>query len=49
VPNWGSNSFRIAWWDRFGRPDKPVREGVNFDTWWVDAAKAAANDAARRR
>jgi microcin C transport system substrate-binding protein len=48
VPNWGSNTFRVAWWNRFGRPDKPIREGVNFDTWWVDPAKAAATDAARR-
>ena len=39
--------FHIAYWDRFGHPDKPIREGFNFDTWWVDAAKAAATDAAR--
>ena len=47
VPNWESPSFRIAWWDRFGHPDKPIREGFNFDTWWVDPAKAPATDAAR--
>jgi hypothetical protein len=39
----------VARWNRFGFPDKPIREGVNFDTWWVDAAKAAATDAARRQ
>jgi microcin C transport system substrate-binding protein len=49
VPNWDSRTFRIAWWDRFGHPDKPLREGFNFDTWWVDPAKAAATDAARNR
>jgi microcin C transport system substrate-binding protein len=49
VPNWENLSFNVAWWDRFGRPDQPIREGVNFDTWWVDPAKAAATDAARRR
>jgi microcin C transport system substrate-binding protein len=47
VPNWESPNFRIAWWDRFGHPDKPIREGFNFDTWWVDTAKAPATDAAR--
>ena len=47
VPNWDSSIFHIAYWDRFGYPDKPIREGFNFDTWWVDAAKAAATDAAR--
>ena len=48
VPNWHSAEFRVAHWDRFGDPGKPVREGVNFDTWWVDPAKAAKNDEARR-
>ena len=47
VPHWHSSIFRVAYWDRFGCPDKPVREGFNFDTWWVDPAKAAATDAAR--
>ncbi len=41
VPNWDSRTFRLAWWDKFGHPDKPTREGFNFDTWWVDPAKAA--------
>jgi microcin C transport system substrate-binding protein len=49
VPNWDSRTFNIAYWDRFGNPDKPIREGFNFDTWWVDAAKAAANEAARQQ
>ena len=49
VPNWGSREYKVAVWDRFGKPERPIREGVNFDLWWVDAAKAAATDAARRR
>ena len=49
IPNWGSQEFHVAWWDRFGRPDKPIRDGFSFDTWWVDPAKAAATDAARGR
>ncbi|MEJ0020068.1 MAG: hypothetical protein WDN25_26680 [Acetobacteraceae bacterium] len=48
VPNWHSSTFHIAYWDRFGYPDKPIREGFNFDTWWVDAAKSAAIEAAKR-
>lgn len=47
VPNWDSLSFHVAYWNRFGFPDKPIREGFNFDTWWVDPAKAAATDAAK--
>jgi microcin C transport system substrate-binding protein len=47
VPQWHLQSVRIAYWDKFGRPDKPVRTGVVFDSWWVDPVRAAALDAAR--
>ena len=47
VPNWHSSEFHVAWWNRFGQPDKPIREGFNFDTWWIDADLAKATDAAR--
>lgn len=49
VPNWDNRVFHIAYWDRFGHPDTPIREGFNFDTWWVDEAKAATTDAAKRQ
>ena len=49
VPNWDSRTFHIAYWDRFGHPDKPLREGFNFDTWWVDAAKVKALDTAKQQ
>jgi microcin C transport system substrate-binding protein len=48
VPNWHSQDFHIAFWDRFGDPDIPIREGINFDSWWIDQEKAARNDEARR-
>ncbi|MFL5252039.1 MAG: extracellular solute-binding protein [Rhodopila sp.] len=47
VPHWYLQSVRAAYWDRFGFPDKPVRTGIAFDSWWLDPTKAAANDAAR--
>lgn len=47
VPQWHLQSVRVAYWDRFGRPGKPVRTGLAFDSWWLDPVKAAANDAAR--
>lgn len=49
VPNWDSRTFHVAYWDRFGHPDKPIREGFNFDTWWVDPARSKALDAAKRQ
>ncbi|MBV8589661.1 MAG: ABC transporter substrate-binding protein [Acetobacteraceae bacterium] len=47
VPNWDSRSFHIAYWQHFAHPDKPIREGFNFDTWWYDASRTAATEAAR--
>jgi microcin C transport system substrate-binding protein len=49
VPNWHSQDFHIAYWNRFGYPDKAIREGFNFDTWWIDPAKAAALIAAKQQ
>jgi microcin C transport system substrate-binding protein len=49
VPNWDSNSFHVAYWDRFGHPDKPIREGFNFGTWWVDPAKSTAIEVAKQQ
>jgi microcin C transport system substrate-binding protein len=49
VPNWDSNAFHVAYWNRFGYPDKPIRTGFNFDTWWVDPARSAAIEAAKRQ
>ena len=49
VPNWDSRTFHVAYWDRFGHPDKPIREGFNFDTWWVDSARSKALEAAKRQ
>ncbi|MCW3477499.1 extracellular solute-binding protein [Limobrevibacterium gyesilva] len=48
VPQWHLQSVRVAYWDRFGKPDKPVRTGLAFDSWWIDPARAAATDEARR-
>jgi len=48
VPNWDSEEFHVAYWNRFGHPDSTIREGFNFDRWWVDPAKAKATDAARQ-
>jgi microcin C transport system substrate-binding protein len=48
VPHWYLQSVRVAYWDRFGRPDKPVRTGVAFDSWWIEPKLAAATEAARQ-
>lgn len=48
VPHYHLTTRRVASWDRFGRVPGPLRSGYSFDAWWVDPARAAATDAARR-
>jgi microcin C transport system substrate-binding protein len=44
IPNWYISADRIVYWDRFGHPGVVPARGVVLDTWWFDAAKAAALD-----
>ncbi len=48
VPNWHDTKFKVATWNRFGRPEQPIRDGFVLDSWWIDPALAAKTDAARR-
>ena len=47
VPHWHTQSFRLAFWDRFARPPVEIRTGFVLDDWWVDAARSAVVEAAR--
>ncbi len=41
VPNWYKAAHTIAFWDKFGWPEKkPPYDRAILDTWWFDAAKA---------
>ncbi len=44
IPNWYLDRFRVAYWDRFGRPENNPPYGFALDTWWVDPDKAARVD-----
>lgn len=49
IPHWHSRVHRLACWDRFGRPAVVPLISLGFlETWWVDGAKDAALEAARR-
>ena len=39
IPQWHIRSFRVAFWDKFGRPPKTPIYGLAFDSWWVDKKK----------
>jgi microcin C transport system substrate-binding protein len=47
VPHWYLQDFRVAYWNRFARPAIPIRSGLDFNTWWLDAKLAAVTDPAR--
>ncbi len=46
VPNWHLSADRIIYWDKFDRPDVPLKDGVMISRWWFDADKAAALESA---
>ena len=42
IPQWHIQNFRVAFWDKFGRPKVTPIYGLGFDAWWVDKTKAEA-------
>ncbi|MBL8708922.1 MAG: ABC transporter substrate-binding protein [Rhodospirillaceae bacterium] len=44
VPNWHMGAFRIAYWDKFGRPASLPQPtyGIGLAGWWIDPAKEQA-------
>lgn len=42
IPHWHIRSFRVAYWDKFGRPKVQPKYDLGFDNWWVDEKKEAA-------
>jgi microcin C transport system substrate-binding protein len=50
IPNWYIDSFRIAFWDRFGMPKINPPYGLDVtDAWWLDPTKAAKIEGAQGR
>lgn len=45
IPQWHLPADRIAFWNKFSRPERKPRFGVGLDSWWVDPEKVAALDA----
>ena len=43
VPQWHLPKVWVAYWNKFGKPDRqPEYIGVDLDSWWIDPAKEAA-------
>ena len=42
IPQWHIRSFRLVYWNKFGRPGLRPKYGLGFPaTWWIDGEKAA--------
>ncbi len=41
IPQWHIRYFRVAYWNKFSRPEITPKYGLGFDTWWIDPVKAA--------
>lgn len=48
VPHWYKASHNVAYWDKFAKPATQAKYDPGIlDTWWYDAAKAAALNGAK--
>ncbi|MGC9311483.1 MAG: extracellular solute-binding protein [Sediminispirochaetaceae bacterium] len=36
MPEWHISSFRVSYWDKFGRPAARPKYALGIDTWWID-------------
>ena len=41
VPHWHSRDTRVAYWDKFARPDVLPKYGLDLFAWWVAEDKVA--------
>jgi microcin C transport system substrate-binding protein len=39
IPQWHTNTFRVAYWDKLQRPSVTPKYDLGFFSWWVDKAK----------
>ena len=42
IPHWHSRTFRVAYWNKFDRPETMPPYGLPLFSWWVDPVKVAA-------
>lgn len=42
VPQWHLNTFRVAYYNKFSRPETRPKYNLGTGTWWLDEEKAAA-------
>lgn len=35
IPHWHNSTFRVAYWNKFGKPSIDPKYGFAFDSWWI--------------
>ncbi|RAI57184.1 extracellular solute-binding protein [Roseicella frigidaeris] len=48
IPQWHSRTFRVAYWDKLGRPPRNPRFALALDSWWVEPSRVGAVEQGRR-
>jgi microcin C transport system substrate-binding protein len=48
IPHWHAKVWRVAFWDKFGRPEKQPDYALDLHSWWVDPDKERELTAGRR-
>ncbi|UPY37687.1 extracellular solute-binding protein [Sediminicoccus sp. KRV36] len=48
IPQWHNRAFWIAFWDRFGRPERNPKYALGLDSWWIDPTRDRALQEAKR-
>lgn len=48
VPHWHSRTFRVAYWDKFGRPPRNPKYALAFDAWWVERGREGVVEQGKR-
>ena len=39
IPHWHIQNFRVAYWNKFSKPNKSPKYDLGLDTWWFDKDK----------
>ncbi|TDH63460.1 ABC transporter substrate-binding protein [Dankookia rubra] len=48
IPQWHSRTFRVAYWDKLGRPERNPRYNLAIDSWWIEPERVGAVEQGKR-
>jgi microcin C transport system substrate-binding protein len=48
IPQWHSRTFRVAYWDKLGRPPRNPRYALALDSWWIEGGREGVVEQGKR-